>query len=442
MEPIPISENELINAKSTMLREAEARTILSSDLTGIIVETLYKGADSERVERNQNVANELARGAGEILDAISAASINWSTKSEDDDDVTREFDKELVRLMASDGLISGKMALFPRLEDGRLRLEALSGYLHPVFASGNALEIQALIQFLPVTDAQGNSKVQAHLYQEGVIYVYPPADTLTDALKGAPETYPQPHAKGLPVAFKIIRRDANRLPSGLISECVPAFLRFLRTAINRNSVQELAGFPERVVKSDTVLSWLESGHPEHKGLEHPGISEIKKLAPLQMKLIGTGDDYLVTTGADPAPHLLAEEADKQALLDMLRSPDLSGGNLSGVALAERQSKSRSLITDVCSFVAELVTAAFQIASGLPGVSVPEDLIASLTPRFETDRATRIAELATLFQIGALPKSVIYTELQNLGFGGVDDAMIEAAQQSEKTELSVYVPEPA
>ncbi|MFC6591687.1 hypothetical protein ACFP81_06455 [Deinococcus lacus] len=429
-----LNKMEVEAAARSMAREAQARAIMSDDLDGVLA-ALFPG-DADFVKRNGNVSNELMRGAGEIADAVSAAAINWTTDSDDDSGVEQFLNKTLVRLLAVEALVSGKMALFPRMtESGALDMAVLSGYLHPVLSRDNALTVEALLQVLPVLDGDSVA-FQVRRYSPGLLEVFPPVAEWQEFEKGQPDTYPQPHAAGrLPVAFIVVRRDARRYPSGLVAECGPAFLRYLKTAVNRNAVQEIAGWPERVVQSDKYLA-LQLGEVQPP----PGVSreaileQLRRVAPRQLKLLGTSDTYAVQDGVDPAPHMAAEMADKQALLDLLRSPDLSGGNLSGVALAERQTKARALISDLCDSVAWLATDAARLAAGLPGSNVPEDVQASVTPRWATDNAARVQQVGDLYSKAAIPKSVALQELQTAGFGSITDEMIQAAQDAEAADL--------
>ena len=412
--------------KAALAREARSREVMSGDLSAALAE-LFPG-DPLFVQRNGNVSNELMRGAGEIADAVAAASINWTTESAQDAGMERFFSKTLVRLLTVEALISGKIALFPRLNDtGELEMAVLSGYLHPVLSADNALTVESLLQLLPV-QVGDRALWQVRRYSAGLLEVFPPVEDWVQFEQLTPEVYPQPHAPGrLPAALSIVRRDARRYPSGLVAEALPAFLRYLKTAVNRNAVQEIAGCPERVVQSDKYLGLLLGEIPVPPGRTRDEIlGELRKVAPKQLKLLGSGDTYEVQDGVDPAPHMAAEEADKQALLDLLRSPDLSGGNLSGVALAERQTKARALITDLCDSVALAVTEAARLASGLPGVEVPEDVQASLTPRWATDNAARITQVGDLYSKGAIPRSVALQELQTAGFASITDQMIQDA----------------
>jgi hypothetical protein len=429
LEPLSVSEQEIKLLAEAREIERQARDVLSGSLE-LQLKALFPTAPADFIKSNGHFSNELARGAGEIADAISAASINWTGPVEDSG-IEREFDKELVRLMAVDALVSGKMALFPRVdEQGKFALEALTGYLHPILDPTNALKVAALLQVLAVTDGD-RQLFEVRAYRPGLLQVYPAVETLADFAKGTPADYAQDHARDrLPVAFKVLRRDAHRRPLGLVSECLSAFRRYAKTAINRNAVQEIAGWPERVLKSDQYLSHILNGDPLRAGHEHPAVSELKKVAPRQLKVIGSGDSYDVEDGVDPAPHIAAETIDKQALLDLLRSPDLSGGNLTGVALAERQSKSRALISDMCDAIAELVTEACTISEGLRAANIGTGINASLTPRWVVDRNARVMELTGLYQAGALPKSVMLLELQSLGYTSITDEMIDRQQQLE------------
>lgn len=431
--PAALTPGEIKQANRSALVEAEARDVLSGELTAQLAR-IFPLAPKEFLEANGHFSNELARGAGEIADAVSAASINW-TGPKEDSGVELLFTRELVRLLAVDALVTAKIALFPRItEDGSLEVEALTGYLHPVFSPTNALKIIALIQVLPVAVGD-ETQYQVRRYSRGLLEVFPTVKEWAKFSTSTPTPYPQAHARDrLPVALSVTRRDAHRRPFGLVPECLSAFRRYAKTAVNRNAVQEIAGWPERVVKSDRYLALALGQTVLPPGYKGDPLAELKKVAPRQLKLLGTGDDYQVQDGVDPSPHMAAETADKQALLDLLRSPDLSGGNLSGIALAERQTKARALISDLCTAVANVVTDACALAAALPNSGIGEGIIASLTPRWATDNGARIAQVGELYGKAVLPKSVALQELQTAGFNSITDMLIEQAQASESGDL--------
>lgn len=411
--------------------ELEARDVLSNHLAGQL-DRLFPGAPPTFIQANGDFANELARGAGELADAIADAGINWTGPAQDTG-VDTIFTEELVRLMAVDSLVSGKVGLFPRLDDqGNFSVEVMSGYLHPIFKPGNALKVEELLQviFDPIS-----RKYEVRRYAPGIVEQYPPVDDWLKFSDNAPEqTWTQPHATDrLPVAFAVTRRDAHRQPYGLVCECLSAFRRYARTAVNRNAVQEIAGFPEVVVKSDTYLQLLlgqirRAGVGE--GMEDPAITAIKQRGARKVKFLGKDDVYEIMAAVDPAPHIEAETNDKQALLDLLRSPDMSGGNQTEVALAERAAKSRALIKGTCKQFAVLVTDALALSAGISGSGVPKGITASLTPSFPADTFKRTDQIANLYSKGLFTRSEALTELQSLGWGSVTDEAIDAARAEE------------
>lgn len=423
---------EMARIKAVRDVELEARDVLSGHLSGQLA-LLFPKAPAEFLASNGHFANELARGAGEIADAVSAAQINWTGPTQDAG-VDGVFTKALVRLLAVEALVTGKIALFPRINEvGQFEVEALAGYLHPVLSPTNALSLEAVLQVLPVWQ-DGKTVFEVRRYSPGMLEVFPPVSDWSNYADGRPEEYPQTHAAGrLPLAFAIVRRDAHRQPFGLVAECLSAFRRYAKTAVNRNAVQEIAGWPERVVKSDQYLQlYMESVRLGQA--EHPAITGLKDIGPRKLKLIATDDTYEVQEGVDPGPHIQAEGIDKQALLDLLRSPDLTGGNATGVALAERQTKSRALVTDLCDAIAALVTDACDLAAGLTGSQVPEGIEASLSPRWAADSMARATAAGELFAKAGIPRSVLYMELQSAGWKSITDAMIEAEQARERGDL--------
>lgn len=414
--------------------EKAARDALSGRLTGEL-SLLFPSVSPEFIDANGNFSNELQRGADEIIDAVTGAAPNW-TGTEEDSGVEDLFTPDLLNLMATDALVSGKLCLYPRVNaEGQFVVEAPAGYLHPIFDEDDDLKVEEVLQVVYRPRAQ---KYRVTRFSRGLIQVYP---LVTDWLKfadNAPEeSWEQTHAPDrLPIAFSVIRRDANRQPLGLVAAALPAFRRYMKTAINRNAVQEIAGFPERVVKSDKYLRlYLGMGLDGMKnnlpaGQEHPAITALKDVGAYNVKILGQNDVYEVVTAADPKPHLDAEQTDKQALLDTLKSPDLGGGTGSGVALEVRQTKARNAITALCNQIAAMITDACALADAMGAAGFSEGIKASLTPQFPVDKANRATQAGDLFSKGALKKSHLWTELQSAGWNSISDDDIDDAKAQE------------
>lgn len=434
----------LIEAQMTQFKEMrdleiEARDALSNNISSIMNE-LFEGAPEKFLQANGHFANELARGAGELADAISGAAINW-TGGPKDAGMSRFFSKALVRLLAVDGLVSGKVGIYPRIdEEGKLSAEVMTGYLHPIFSPTNALKVEEVLQVVldPAT-----RKFTVTRYSPGLVEVFDPVEDWTRFNLAGRKSYAQAHAVGrLPIAFAVVRRDAHGEPYGLANEAMSAFRRYAKTAVNRNAVQEIAGFPERVLKSDKYLQLLlgEIRRPNVAyGQEDPAITAFKATGPRKLKVIGTSDVYEITNGVDPAPHVAAEATDKAALLDVLRSPDL-GGNVAAQALIERQTKHRAFVADMCEMIADVVTDAAALASALPGSEIPADIVASLKPTFADDNSAAVGRVNDLFKTGLLYRWQAMLELQGLGYSSITDEAIEAAKKLQEADEIPVIPE--
>lgn len=424
-------EAEMVGIKEQRLTEIAARDVLSNKLAGELA-TLFPGVSAQFQDANFNFVNELQRGAGEIVDQVASARINW-TGPVKDSGVDEQFTSELIRMMTTDALVSGKMAIYPRIdEDGDFVFEVPTGYLHPIFAPGNALKVAEVLQVVPM---DGGSRFQVTRFSRGMVQVYPPVSDWLKFADGTPEDFAQSHAPDrLPIVFRVVKRDAHRVPVGLASEALSGFRRYAKSAINRNAVQEVAGFPERIVKSDTYLSLL-LGRVVREGVgqgqEDPAITALKQTGPNKLKVLGTEDVYEVAEGVDLAPHTDAERSDKLALLDQLRSPDLSGGNVTEVALAERQGKARALILDLTATIARMGTEACALASEIAGSEIGAGITLSLTPSFPSETAKRPSQVSELFGKSALKLSHVWLELQSVGWNSITDGDIEAQQAAEK-----------
>lgn len=391
----------------SMQREQEARRILSGDLDELL-QTLFRGAPLDFLASNGDFPNVLALGVADIVETVSAAALGWTG---DHPLIGERFTPELVRLLAVEALLTGKIALFAQEN----QISALSGYIHPFFATGQALQVEKAIQIIPTGDA-----FEVREYTEHELSMA----TLRNINEWESVSKQRIPLKERSMILHIVRRDPWRRPVGLVTEAMPAFKRYAKTAVNRNAVAENAGWPERVIRSDAYRDLLLGNSP----IAEQALSALKKVGPRQLKILGTNDDYAVQDGVDLQPHLTAEQTDRAAVLEALCWSDLSGGNLSGIALAERQNKSRQLVGGITSAIAHAVNGAFR--------ALDIDAGCYLTPRWAQDHAARVAQVADLYSKGALPRSVALTELQSSGFSSIRDDLIRREEENELLDAGI------
>lgn len=425
------------NVKAERQAEARLREIVSGTGVRGVIQELFPGVSQELLDSCGDVVNHLGQGVGRYVQAMTRGSLNWEWEGEGEPPRQGEPGRwlassgtELRQALVTDALVTGKIALFPSVSGGRLRVTALSGFLWPVFAVGDASEIVALLQVTQALTAQG-VRFEVRRYSPGLLEVYSDLDDWTAYATQRPQKFPQPHAPDrLPVAVRVVNRDAHREPVGLAQIALPAFRRYVKNAVLLAFLAQRGGFEERVVYSDLLVG-LAKDNPQHKMLDdlrHVGVNKIR--------LVGSGDKY---ERLDPVKLAEYREAERDALIDVqsaLNLPDTGGADLSGVALAEKREAYAETTEGLASGIADVMTEAHDLAATLRPAELRRGWRVTLTPRFARDVQSERAALREDYKSGGLPQSAYLSGLQSLGVSVVTDDLIEAARAAESLDAPI------
>lgn len=441
--------------KADRLAELEHRELLAGGVASALSQ-LYAGRmenPAAFLAANGHALNVLQKSAGHLLGLVRAAKSNWAGGDRADDAAMKTLiTPGLIATLATDLLVGGKAAVLPMLKAGRPRLVALAGYLRFIYAedasTGQAEDVEAVVQVLP-TLIKGQQMFEVRVYStdaagNGQIEIYPPVEDWANYLDGRPRVEPQAHARGrLPVAVLVGDTDAYRQPVGLVAQAAPAFLRYLKTAVERNATQENAGAPERVIYSDDYLRLVltpadPKASPIQAHAERQALANARKVSPRQLRVLGSNDRYEVKPGVDITPHLAAESADRRDVESLFGDVEAEGGNLSGVALAERRQRRTTLVEGLCGTIAGALTDALGLLSLIPGANTPAATL-TLTPSFPQDNTARAEGVSKLYSDGLLPKSSGLRELQNAGYSSITDEQVRAAEEQERASTVPALP---
>lgn len=406
------------------LDEIAARDVISGLGISQMIGELFPNVDSALLGANADVVNHLQEGASRYTRAMTRGSINWEWEAEGDPPEAQPSHwlvAEIVQQLTTDALVSGKVALFPRVdEQGRLRVNVLGGYLHPVRSEG---ELVALLQVLPIRK-EGKILYQVRRYSAGLLEVF---DNLEDWQKfnTAPaQQYPQSHCPDrLPVAFGVSASDAYGEPLGLVRSALPAFRRYVKAAVLLSFIAHRGGFEERVIKSDQVFQ-LAKSEPRNALL-----GEIKKVGPNSLRVLDAGGSY---ERLDPVALAEYREQERDAKADAraaLLMPDTDGANLSGEALAEKREAYTETCQSLAGLIADALTECHELLAKLRPAEVRSGWRITLTPRFARDVTAERVALREDYKAG-LPKSAWLSGLQSLGVEWVTDQHVEDAQNEE------------
>ena len=411
--------------------EAATRQAISGDGIDGLISGLFPGVDANLLSSNKNIPNYLQQGVNRYVRALIRGGLNWEWEGDGDapPDGTPEAlltsGRDLVQSITVDALVSGKVAVFPFAnEAGQLRLSVLAGFLWPIFQAGDSNEVLGLLQVLPYFQ-QGRTLYQVRRYTPGLLEVFGGLADWRAYATAASTQYPQPHAPDrLPVAFRIVARDANRQPEGQAMAAMPAFMRYLKSAVLLSFIAHRGGFEERVVNSDKLFELA------LKDPRHPLIAEMKKVGPNQVRLGGSSDRYERLSPVALNEYREAERDARADLQEAFNIPDVSGRNLSGDALVERREAYTEGAESLAHAAQDLLTEACELAAALQPAVIRPGWRIVIRPKFSRDTAGERAAIREDVKAGVLPVSAALSGLQSLGVDYVTEAMVQAAQDAE------------
>lgn len=414
--------------------ETDARTAISGYGIEQMAQALFPGVDPALLSANKDLPNYLQQGVSRYVRAMTRGELNWEWEGEGDTPEQGDpgvwLDKrgrDLVQDATTDSLVAGKFAYFPSIgPDLRLRITTLNGFLWPIYAEGDVSEVMAVLQ---VTSGMVDGKIryQVRRYSPGMLELFSNLeDWQTYATAPGRQEFPQPHALDrLPIAFRIVGRDANREPEGIAQTAMPAYRRYVKFAVLLGFIATRGGFEERVVLSDALFQ-LAKDNPRH-----PLLQEMKKVGVNLVRLMDSGGSYERLEPVALSEYREQEAVARADVRDALNMPD-TGGDLSGEALAEKREAYTESTESIAGSIAEALTEAHDLAAGLRPVEYRPGWRITLKPRFTRDMNAERTALREDYKAG-LPRSAWLSGLQSAGVSQVTQAHIDAALALEEAE---------
>lgn len=411
--------------------ERETREAISGAGVPRFVKELFPGVDDAFVNSNKFTDNPLKSAVRRYVSAQLRGELSWEwdgagdPPSEGTPSQLLAKARDLLQAASLDALATGKIAFFPSIVDGRLQLAVLSGFLWPIFRAGDATTVDALVQ-VTSTMQGGKTRYEVRRYSDGLLEVWTDLeDWLKFTDKAPSNSFVQAHATGrLPVAFRVVYRDVNRHPEGLVQAAMPAFMAFLKAAVLTNFISELGGFEERVFKSDALFELAE------KNANHPLLKVNQAVGPRAAKFLKSSDEYQRLKPVELGGYDARERSAREALKESLGIPDTSGANLTGVSLQEKREAYVENVDTLANTLADALTEAADLAAALDPNVVRPGWRVTLTPHFTQDVEAERKFALDAFSKGALPQSAALSAFQSLGASYVTDAMIERAEAIE------------
>lgn len=412
--------------------ESDTRQTIAAKNINQVITALFPGVDTPLLNANKDVPNYLQQGVARYTRAMTRGELNWEWEGDGSEPDAKFSPKiflnsqgrDLVQDATTDTLVSGKFAYFPFVdEQSTLRFTTLSGYLHPIYAPGDSSNVLALLQ---ITSARVSDKTvyEVRRYSAGLLEIFGGLEDWQKYAAATPVTLPQPHAPSrLPVAFRVVGRDANREPEAIAQTALPAYRRFVKFAVLLAFIATRGGFEERLVKSDALLQ-LAKDNPNHAL-----IKELKKVGPNMVRLLDAGASYERLDPVTLAEYRAQETAARSDVRDAMNMPD-TGGDLSGDALAEKREAYTESVESIAASIADALTEVSELGAALQPATLRPGYRITLQPRFSRDVMNERKMLLEEFKAG-LPKSAWLSGLQSLGVSEVTQEHIDAALAEEK-----------
>lgn len=411
------------------IAEQVARDAISGKGLETIIKELFPSVDSALLKANRDLPNFLQQAVNRYVRALARGELNWEWDAEDETNDQGSPAKtlalrgrDLVQDATSDALISGKFAFFPsRNEKGVYSQTVLSGFLWPIYEAGNVGSVLAIVQIYAQI-VEDKTKYQVRRYSAGLVESWPLLDDWKAFIKEQPQPYVQPHQQ-MPIAFRIVNRNVNREPEGMIAAALPAFRRYVKFAVLLAFIATRGGFEERLVKSD-VLFQLAKEKPTH-----PLLTALKKSGPNEVRLLDQGASY-----ERLSPVMLDQYREQEAVAradvrDALNMPDTDGVQLSGEALQEKREAYTESVESLASSLADALSEAHTIGSFLEP-ALTNGWRVTLEPRFSRDVTAERVQIREDVKAGVLPVSLALSALQGLGASYVTTTAIAAAKDDE------------
>lgn len=424
---------------ATRNAEIQVRDAVSGLGLDALAKELFPGVKDDFLQSNRNFPNVLQRGVNRYVQAVTRAELNWEWTGQGDPPdkrTPRELlegpGRDLLQAATADALATGKMAFFPYRDDrGRVRITALSGFLWPIFEEGNSTVVEALLQ-INSGMVGGKLRYEVRRYTPGLLEVFSNLEDWKKYATATPATFPQPHALDrLPVAFRIVGRDARRLPEGLAATAMPAFMDYIKARMLMSFVTELGGFEERAFYSDELFK-LAKENPNH-----PLVKANTAVGPRKGRFLPSGDKYerLAPVQLEGFRTRAREAADDvDAALNI--PPNAAGANLSGIAIQEMREGYTETTTSLTNTLGDALTEACDLAGSMTPSPIDRGWDITLSPRFTQDVAGERESIRKDFTSGLLRKSAALSGLQGLGVTYVTDDLVKDAQAEEELEAPI------
>lgn len=242
-------QQRMADVNTRLLREVTLRDLYADRFTADILGGTAAHFTAETLEMALQGENPFREAMQRLIVPVRAGGAQWAG----DDTWTDDRKAYLTALSGIFGdvvanlALTGKAAVLPwQGEDGRIRVTALRGFLHPIYNAADELE-----RVLSITAADAGAlgiRYNVWAFEPGRVTIYRNLDDPTRYALVAGEVVELPYsADRLPLAFVAFDRDGDGQPYGPGDVAWAAFRRFLYRLVQENSTYEAGAFKQRVL---------------------------------------------------------------------------------------------------------------------------------------------------------------------------------------------------
>ena len=410
----------MADVRERLLRERQLRDLYADRFTSDLLGGTANHFTPETLEMALQGENPFREAMGRLIVPVRAGGAQWAG----DDTWTEDRKAYLLALARIFGdvvtnlALTGKAAVLPwKGQDGRIRVTALRGHLHPVYNDADELE-----RVLSITVADGGLaglRYTVWSFERGRVTIYRNLDDPTRYALTQGEVVELPYAADrLPLAFVAFDRDAEGQPYGPGDVAWAAFRRFLYRLVQENTAYVSGAFKQRIIYGN-------NGNPP-------------TLGPFKLLELD-GEARYEEHGADTA--LLVQmsasrESAGRAVWSAAGAPDaVSGAGESGEARGIAGQSHEQTCQDLGDLGAGALTTAAELLSRMG--AIPKPIEFTCRPFFVAKRAAEQQNITAL--TGTLSRYERLLRLQDAGMK-ISKEELEAAKKERDEPPPATLPE--
>ncbi|MCP2015623.1 hypothetical protein L1280_002791 [Deinococcus sp. HSC-46F16] len=404
----------LADVRTRMDRETALRSLYADRFDSALLGETAHHFQPETLEMALQGENPFREAIGRLVTPVRAGGAQWTG-----DDTWTDDRKAYLKALAgvfgkvvTSLALTGKAAVLPwKSEDGRVRVTALRGYLHPVYSRTDPDEVERVLWVTTSDGGATGTRYTVWVFEPGKVTIHRDLDDPTAYALGRGEERGLPYAAGrLPLAFITFDQDGDGDPYGPADVCYSAFRRWLHRLVQENVTYHSGAYKQKVIYGNN--------------------GPVPALGPFKLLELD-GEAKYEEHGADTAliqQMTTSREAAGRSVWASAGAPEaLSGAGESGEARAIAGQMHEQTCDDLGDLGAALLTDAAALLAGM-GV-IPKPIEFTCRPLFVAKRSAEQANVGALYRDKGITRGELLLRLQDLGMTISADELKRAAAES-------------